>query len=125
MITGKTRVRWSLATMAFVLTMLVGCKIISPGVTYNVTWLEALISATPEEVTSAAKMVVEDMNLVLVSAESTGLDGRVVARTARKKLVTVTITRSARNISLIKIQVGRLGDESISLLVLEKIKERM
>ena len=125
MMTGKTRLRGSFATIAFVLTMLVGCKMVSPGVTYNLTWLEALISATPEEVTSAAKMMVEDMNLVLVSAESTGLDGRVVARTARKKLVTVTITRSARNISLIKIQVGKFGDESISMLVLEKIKERM
>jgi len=121
----KTQVRLSLAATVMVLVILGGCKIVSPGVAYNIVALEALISATPEQVTDAAKGVVEDMKLVLVSAESTGLDGRVVARTARKKTVSITITRQAKNVSHIKIQVGKLGDEGTSILILERIKERM
>ncbi len=125
MMTGNLQRRWWLATVALSLMVLGGCKIVSPGVTYNITKLEALISATPEEVTSAAKAAVEDLNLVLVSSESTGLDGRVVARTARKKTVTVTISRSAKNISHIQVQIGRLGDEAASMLLLDKIKEKL
>ena len=79
----------------------------------------------PEQLTDAAKSVVEDMNLVLVSAEATGLDGQVIARTARKKTVTINITRQAKNVSHIKIQVGKLGDQATSLLILERIKDRL
>lgn len=121
----KTQVGFSWVAMATALLILGGCKVVSPGVAYNVVALDALMSATPEQVTDAARQVVEDMNLMLISAEATGLDGRVVATTARKKKVTVTITRQAKNISHIKIQVGKFGDEATSLLILERIKELM
>lgn len=125
MMTGTRAKRVLLAATALLLVTLGGCKIVSPGVTYNMMSLEALISATPEDVTSAAKAAMEDMNLILVSSESTGLDGKVVARTAQKKTVTVTISRTAKNVSHIKIHVGKLGDEAASMLILERIKERL
>ena len=121
----KTQIRLSLVAIGLVVTLLVGCKIVSPGASYNFIALEAVVSATPEQITEAAKATLEDMKLILVSADSTGLDGQIIARTARKKTVTVTVMRQARNISHIKIQVGRLGDEATSLLILERIKERL
>lgn len=111
--------------VVLIVTLFAGCKTVGPGMSYNFTSLDALIAANPEEVTEAAKSVVEDMNLILVSAESTGLDGRVIARTARQNKITIDITHQARNVTHVKVQVGRLGDESISMLILDKIKERL
>lgn len=124
---AKVKAQTGFFWVAMITVLLIsgGCKIVSPGVAYNVIALEALISATPEDVTEAATQVVEDMKLNLISSDATGLDGRVVATTARKKKVTITITRQAKNISHIKIQVGKLGDESTSILILERIKELM
>ena len=121
----KTQTRLSLAAIGLVVTLLVGCKTVGSEATYNLFALEALVSATPEQITEAAKATLEDMKLILVSADSTGLDGQIIAKTARKKKVTVTIMRQARNVSHVKIQVGRLGDEATSILILERIKERL
>jgi len=121
----KTQTRLSLAAFGLVVTLLAGCQTVSPGATYTLIALDAMVSATPEQIAEAVKDTFEDMKLILVSADSTGLDGQVIALTARKKKVTVTITRSARNISHVKIQVGRLGDQATSLLILDRVKERL
>ena len=107
------------------LTITSGCQVVSPGVTNNIGSIQALIAATPEEVTGAAKSVVEEMKLILVSAESTGLDGKVVARTAQDKNVKIVITRQDNNVSHISIRVGSLGDTAASMLILDRVKERL
>ncbi len=107
------------------LLALQGCKVTSPGVTYNITTLEALISASPEEVTAAAKDVVQELKLVLISNASTGLDGKVVASTAQQQRVNIDIVHQAKNVSRIRIKVGKFGNEMTSMLILEKIKARL
>lgn len=111
--------------VVWVLAVSVGCQAVSPGVSYNLGKLEALIASSPEEVTGAAKSVVEEMKLILVSSESTGLDGKVVARTAQSKKVEINIKRQNLDVTHIAIRVGALGDAQDSLLILEKIKGRL
>ncbi len=115
----------AVGAILLVLGSLGGCQIVSPGVTYNIGTLEALISATPEDLTNAAVGVIEDMKLTVVSAESTGLDGKVVARTAQKKTIKIDIKRQDNNVCHIAIRVGRLGDQNTSMLILERIKGRL
>ncbi len=102
-----------------------GCQVVSPGVTNNVGSIQALIAASPEDVTGAAKSVIEDMKLILISAESTGLDGRVLARTAQEKNIKIIITRQDNNVSHISIRVGSFGDTAASMLILDRVKERL
>ncbi len=114
-----------LAAALMGVALLQGCKMVAPGVTYNITTLEAMISAGPEEVTAAAKDAVHELKLVLITAESTGLDGKVVASTAQGQKVNIDVKHQAKNISHVKIKVGRLGDEMTSMMILEKIKSRL
>ena len=116
---------WTTVAVVSILTAVSGCRIVSPGVTYNIGSLEALISATPEEVTGAAEAIVQDMKLVLISSESTGLDGKVVARTAQNKKISINVKRQSQNVTHVSIRVGKLGDEQASMLILERIKTRM
>jgi len=115
----------SVTVLVLGLTMLAGCKVVAPGVTYNLITLEALISATPEEVTQAAEDTMLEMKLVLISAEATGLDGKVVARTAQQKKIRIDVKHQGRDISHIKIQVGRLGDQATSMMILDRIKSKL
>ena len=80
---GKKGFLLCLAAALMGVALLQGCKMVSPGVTYNITTLEAMISASPEEVTAAAKDVIHELKLVLITAESTGLDGKIVAITVK------------------------------------------
>lgn len=115
----------TLTATALFLNTLVGCSTIVPGATYNLTTLEAMIPATPEEITHAAQAVVEDMSLILVSADATGLDGLVVARTAQRKRVTIDIKRQTDKVSHVKIRVGTLGDQATSVMILERIQDEL
>ena len=116
---------WTIVAAVSVLTIVSGCRIVSPGVTYNMGSLEAMISATPEEVTGATEAIVQDMKLVLISSESTGLDGKVIARTAQNKKISIDIKRQSQNVTHVTIRVGRMGDEQASMLILERIKSRL
>lgn len=114
----------SFSAITLAVVMFAGCTI-GPGMTYTVNTLEALIAADPEEVTAVAKNVVEDMNLVIISAEKTSLDGRVVARTAQNKTITINVRLKDRNVSHISIRVGTIGDQNTSMLIFEKIKNQL
>lgn len=120
----KLRILTLTATALF-LNSLVGCNTVVPGATYNFTTLEAMVPATPEEIAKAAQTVVEDMKLILVSADATGLDGLVVARTAQQKRVTIDIKHQTNKVSHIKIRVGTFGDQAISVMLLEKIQDQL
>ena len=87
--------------------------------------LEALVAASPEEVTAAAKTVAEDMKLAVVSAERTSLDGKVVARTAQNHTITINVKLKDKNVSHITIQVGTLGDQNMSMVIFEQIKSQL
>lgn len=114
----------SFSTIALAVVMLTGCTI-GPGMTYTVNTLEALVAASPEEVTAAAKAVAEDMKLAVVSAERTSLDGKVVARTAQNQTITIDVKLKDRNVSHISIQIGTLGDQNMSMMVFERIKSQL
>jgi len=114
----------SFSALALAVVMLAGCTI-GPGMTYSVNTLEALVAASPEEVTTAAKNVVEDMNLTIVSAEKTSLDGRVIARTAQSKTITINVKLKDRNVSHISIRIGTVGNQEMSMLIFERIKSQL
>src|ERR1700741_1614369 len=78
-------------------TTLAGCEGLraKPGVdgtAYSLGHLDAMANATPKRVVEAAKSVLEEME-VFVEATASGVDGRVLGKTALGKRIEITVQR--------------------------------
>jgi hypothetical protein len=74
---------------------------------------------------NAANLAVRDMGFVIGNSEKDDLSGNLTAYTADNKKVQIKLKRRAESITEIRIRVGTFGDESLSRLILEKIRERL
>ncbi|GBD38815.1 MAG: hypothetical protein KatS3mg078_1474 [Deltaproteobacteria bacterium] len=74
---------------------------------------------------NAANLAVRDMGFVIGNSEKDDLSGSLTAYTADNKKVQIKLKRRAESITEIRIRVGTFGDESLSRLILEKIRERL
>ena len=86
---------------------------------------EAVMDGNPEEVTAAGEEAVEELNLTLVSAESDDLKGKVVARTARDKRLTIVVRSEGEGRSRVSIRAGTFGDSTVQQRVLEEMQNRL
>lgn len=73
----------------------------------------------------AAHDVLTDMELIKIEEQKTVLDGELLYRTALDKQVKVRLERVTDGVTRIKIRVGVVGDQALSLTVLDKIKARL
>jgi len=76
-------------------------------------------------VTNAAKSVAEELQLTLVASSASGLDGKVIARTAKNTKVTVDVKTAGDNFSRVTIHAGGFGDKTIQKTYLERIKAKL
>jgi hypothetical protein len=74
---------------------------------------------------NAANLAVKDMGFVIGNSEKDDLSGSLTAYTADNKKVQIKLKRRAESITEIRIRVGTFGDESLSRLILERIRERL
>lgn len=104
---------------------LAGCSTSSPGAKNVMGAVKGHLAADPPAVTEAATEVLrDDMKLTLISSTSTAVDGKVVARTAQDTRVDVDVVKAGENVSNVSIRVG-LGDEAMSVQILEAIKAKL
>ncbi|HEX3034438.1 MAG TPA: DUF3568 family protein [Thermodesulfobacteriota bacterium] len=71
----------------------------------------------------ATILAVDDLGFVVTSKEKDAVSARLTALTADNKEVKITLNRKADKVTQIAIRVGTLGDESLSRLILDKIRE--
>ena len=102
-----------------------GCQTDQPGVTNRAGTIKATLAASPAAVTEAANEVLSDMDLIIINASSTSIDGRVVARTAQDVKVRVDSEKIGENVSEVFIRVGKLGDADLSLTILDEVMEEL
>lgn len=121
--TTTSRTVLALLTLCFV--VIGGCKTDQPGVTNRVGTIKATLAANPASVTEAAKEVLEDMDLIIISSNATAIDGRVIARTAQDVKVRVDSESVGENVSEVFIRVGTLGDKDLSMTILDEVKEEL
>jgi hypothetical protein len=65
------------------------------------------------------------MKLTVTQSASSGLDGKMVARTASDTPVVVTVKSQGPDSSHVTIRVGRFGDDVMQNQMLEKIRENL
>ena len=121
--TMKSRALLALLTLSLIVAT--GCKTDQEGVTNRVGTIKATLAASPAAVTEAGKEVLTDMDLIIISSNSTAIDGRVVARTAQDVKVRVDSEKIGEDVSEVFIRVGTLGDPDLSLAVLTEIKKKL
>ena len=112
------------------LSALPACEVVrgSPsldGTTYVLGGLEGLVRGTPKRVTEAAESVVQDEDLHVLSSAASGVDGKVVARTALDTKVEIQVERRDEETCKLSIRVGTLGDRELSRRIFEKIKAKL
>jgi hypothetical protein len=121
-----------LAPAALIAAALVlqGCVVVAvaagaAGVAYVNGDLEATLEATPPRVVDATEAVLKEMDVEIEAPERSGVDGRVVGRTALSRKVDVTVKRDTETTSKLWIRIDTFGDESLSRQILEKIRAHL
>ena len=113
------------------LTMTSGCLAVAVGagagaaVAYVRGELRATVSGSYDATAAAASRAVQDLQFVKVSEQRDALTDIIVARTAADKKVEIKVEHLTQQATTVKIRVGLVGDESLSITVLDKIKARL
>jgi hypothetical protein len=94
-----------------------------------VAYAKGELSATEEasfpQVWAAAQVAMDDLDLTIVSRQKGEVSAKLVARGADNRRVTVSLERLVGDLTEIRVRVGIFGEESVSRLVLDKIRQRV
>ncbi len=104
---------------------LAACKTNAPGVTNTLGTYKRTFQAQPDAVATAAATALSALDLRHIRDQSTAVDGEVVGYTASNDEVSVRIKAVGSAASEVKVRVGTLGDEGLSLRVLQEIESRL
>ena len=86
---------------------------------------ETVFQTDPVTVTAAAKEVAEELKLTIEKNVSSGLDGKMIAKSAnRMKLVVKTKSYGPGSV-IVSIRAGGFGDSGVQKQVLERIKAKL
>jgi len=129
-----SKTRWSTLGLIAILAglpVLSGCLVLAVGAAgaggafYLTGDLKANLDATPKQIIAATKQAFQEMDFTTISASASEVDGKAVARTSADKKVTVIVKFETVKVSKLSIRVGTFGEESLSRMVLEKIKKNL
>lgn len=87
--------------------------------------LKTSIDADPKRVVDAAERAMKDMDIAVISKQSSSIDGKVVGRTARDVKLDVTIKGQSERVSTVYIRAGVFGDQAMQSNLLEKIQSEL
>ena len=108
-----------------------GCRVAAgavgagTGVAYVRGDTEAVLEGKASDVTAASEAAARQMQLTVISKNASGLDGKVVARTAADTPVVVVVKAEGPSASRVSIRVGRFGDDVMQATLLQRIRENL
>ena len=115
--------------LLLLLPALAGCVAVAAGASAGaaaVAWvqgqLETTVTADYEKTVEASRAAIKDLEFVKMSDNKDAYSAKLVARTAQDKKVEIELTSNGKKLTDIKIRVGLIGDQPLSLVILEKIK---
>src|SRR5512144_2367494 len=74
--------------------------------------LEGRLEASPQRVVQACEAALKEMDIKVVSADATGIDGQVIGRSALDRKVEINAKREGEGSCRITIRVDMFGDEA-------------
>jgi hypothetical protein len=108
-----------------------GCLVVAAaagtgaGVAYVRGDLDATVDAGPAAAADATERAFKDLELAVISKESSSLDAKIIGRTARDVKLTVVIKGESERLSRISVRTGVFGDDAMQHRVLAKIREHL
>jgi hypothetical protein len=118
-----------LATCVLLSMTLAGCPYVlvggaaATGVLYYKGELRAQVEAAPDEVMAATQQAFDYFKWSTVTFKASRTDGIAEAKTAAGKNVNVAVEAQQARLSVISIRVGAFGDENLSQMLFDKIKQ--
>jgi hypothetical protein len=85
---------------------------------------QTVLHTDPVTITNAAKEVADELKLTIEKNVSSGLDGKLIAKSANRMKLVVT-TKASGTSSLVTIRAGGFGDRGVQKQVLERIKAKL
>lgn len=107
---------------------LTGCVIVAAGaagagaVAYVRGEMEANLEHDLNAVFKAAQRALADLELAKIDDQKSGVDALLISRTALDKRVEIKLRKITGNVTKVQIRIGLMGDQELSLTILEKIK---
>jgi hypothetical protein len=95
------------------------------GVAYYVGDLDVTLEAPPARVVKATEKAMKDLDLAVIVRESSGMDGKVIGRTARDVKMTVVVKGHTDKVSNVSVRAGMFGDDGMQARLLDKIRENL
>ena len=86
---------------------------------------EAFFQASPDRVVAAMEKAMKALDLTVIRAVHSKIDGKVVGRTAQDKQITIRIEREGDEMSRVAIKVGYIGDKAIGHAIIAETKKRL
>lgn len=119
--------------LGIVLAMNSGCAALLIGVgagagVGTVVYIKGELKVTEEVVLSqafnASHIAMEDLEYVITKENKDALSGEIIARTAKDEKIKIELEKKSETLTEVRIRVGTFGDQSLSQLILEKIRSR-
>lgn len=92
---------------------------------YTLGELRSLEQVSLDRTWQAAQKAVEDLEYTVTSREKNALTANLIARGAGDKKIEINLRKISEEMTEVKIRVGTFGDESLSRLVLKRIKKNL
>ena len=87
--------------------------------------LKATVDGTLDRVWTASEAALKELEMPVTGQEKDGLQGKLTARGAGDKKVTIQVKKVTGTTTEIGIRVGTWGNEAMSREVLDKIKKHL
>lgn len=120
------------AMLGIALLISSGCAAVLVGggagagtVTYLKGELKTIEEASLNNTWNAAQKAMEDLEFLVESTKKDALAAKLVALRANNKKITIHLRKVSEELTEVKIRVGIFGDESLSRLILDKLKDNL
>lgn len=113
------------------LPFLSGCVVVAAGavgagaVAYVRGQLEASLDHDLDAVFRASQRALSKMEFAKIDDHKSGVDAELVSRTALDKKVEIRLQKVTDRLTKVQIRVGLVGDQELSMVILEKIKAEL
>jgi hypothetical protein len=127
----RIRLLAGLLAMAALPWFFSGCVVVAAGAVGAgaVAYVRGELSSSMEHeldaVYRAAQSVLTRQEFARIDERKTGLDAQLVYRTALDKKIEIKLEKVTERLTKVKIRVGLVGDQELSILLLEKIRAEL
>lgn len=108
-----------------------GCVVVAAGaagagaVAYVRGEMQSSVEQDLDGTYQATQRALKDLQFARIEEQKSGVDAELVSRTALDKRVQIKLKKVTDGLTKVYIRVGVIGDQELSLTILEKIKAEL